>query len=90
MIKILLENGALRINEHLKHMCNTFSCNFLLPGELRGSAVRAEQSVPTTAGAVPHLERLQAAAISQLPRPEDARAAGPRTVPSWHAHGPVL
>lgn len=60
------------------------------PGKLRGSAVRTQQSVPAPAGPVPLIERLPAAALSQLPQPEDAGPAGAGPVPTWHAYGPVL
>lgn len=67
-------------------------CGGLLrPGELWGSAVRTQRSVPAAAaGPVPGLQRLQTPGLARLPGPEDARAPGPGPVPPGDAHGPVL
>lgn len=59
--------------------------------ELWRAAVWTKQPVPQPAGAVPHAQRLQAAAVPQLPRPEDAGAAAAGPVPpTQRCHGPVL
>lgn len=36
----------------------------IFTGRLRGSAVRAQQSVPTAAGSVPHIKHVQASVIA--------------------------